>query len=384
MKTFSKCLALVLAVAGAATLAGCNNGTPSRRTATTANWNVRTSTAVEENSFDYWKKNMEVATYKVSFSAGSNTSYEVAYDTDTATYETAFYMSEYDWASENIPERYRTEESVKENVYVYETTLKISGDYKIKSGGDKFHFEDELSTVSIFRPAKNNLQPVYSYQKVKNTSPATLTAGSISSAYVQVDEVYDTYYNRGCSEALVKKSKPESKGSETYVEYDTDVIGLSSDYSNFDNSQLRAAVRAFTLSGGSSRTFYVVAPQNGYIQSVSASISDPVELNPLGTEDHQIISNALKTATENGYLFFDGTIPDKKENEKDRNFRFNAVSLSINESLQGPSSYMWYSTVENNDINGTRCVLLKVGTPLAFGMGTLTYNLKELKLEPIV
>ncbi len=376
MKTFSKCLALLLAVAGAATITGCAKNTTNYKTATTANWNVRTSTSVEDNSFEFWQKNKEVATYSVTFKEGTNDSYGVSYNCSDATYSTAFYMlAEYDWATDTI-EGYRTEESEKEPVYVYETSLKISGSYQVKPNGAVRAFDDELITKAYFRPAGKNLQPVYSYQKVKNTAPAALTGG-IDSVYVRTDEEYKTYYNKRCSEATVEKYARQENGSD-YVLKETKKIGLSSSYSNFDNSQLRAAARAFTLSGGSSRTFYVLTPQNGGSQSVTASVSGPVEL---GDNDAQIIA-ALNGAPEN-YIFFDGTVADKKENEKDRNIRYNAVSFSINQSLKGATPTVWYSTVENNDLNSTRCVMLKMTTPLAFGMGTLTYTLSSLGLETI-
>lgn len=367
MKTFSKCLAVALAVAGAATLAGCSKSTPNYKTATTANWNVRTSAAVEENSFEFWQNQMEVATYSVSFKEGENSSYTVSYN-DGGVYTTQFYMTTFDWATDTI-DGYKTEESETEYVYVYETSLTISGTYTMKSGGATKDFSDELVTKSYFRTAGKNLKPVYSYQKVKNTTPAELTVGSIGSSYVEIDEVYETFYNKKCSQATVIRTK--ANGEPT-----TKKIGLSSDYSNFDNSQLRAAVRAFTLSGGSSRTFRVVTPQNSNLQSVTAKITKPAELDP---DKDKTIIDALDNAPDY-YIFFNGEVADKKEDEKDRTYRYSSVSLSINASLKGASSTMWYSTVENNDLNGTRCVLLKISTPLSFGLGTLTYTLNSLEI----
>lgn len=376
MKTFSKCLAIVLAAAGAVTFAGCAKGSSSHKTATTANWNVRTSTSVESNQFDFWQKNKETATYAVTFKDGSNSNYKVSYNTAMATYSTAFYMlAEYDWATDTI-ENYRTEESEKEPVYVYETSLTISGVYQLKPEGAVKEFEDEIKTVSYFRPAGKNLQPVYSYQKIKNAAPASLNPNNINSACVQFDEEYKTYYNKRCSQATVQRYTHEG---DSYVLKTTKKIGLSSDYSNFDNSQLRAAVRAFTLSGGASRTFRVLTPQNGSLQSASASVSKPAELN--ATDDAQIIT-ALNNAP-NDYIFFDGTVADKKDDENDRNYRYNAVTLSINQSLKGTSPTAWYSTVENYDINSARCVLLKRIEPLPFGLGTLTYTLNSLNVEKI-
>ena len=376
MKTFSKCLAIVLAAAGAATLAGCNNGSPNYKTATTANWNVRTSVSVEKDSFDFWQNNKETAEYEIKFTEGSNTSYQVKYNTATATYSTSFYMlAEYDWKSATIVEEYRSteEESDTEPVYVYETSLTISGSYEMRAGGAKKNFTDELVTKSYFRPAGKNLQPVYSYQKVKNTSPATLTASNINSAFIDVDEEYETFYNKQCSQATVVKTVAGKHEKEIKK------IGLNTSYSNFDNSQLRAAIRAFTLSGGASRTFYVVTPQNGNLQSVTASVANAAELD---SEKDQTIIDALDNAPDN-YIFFDGTVADKKEDEKDRNYRYSAVSLSINASLKGTSPALWYTTVENNDLNSTRCVLLKMNTPLSFGLGTLSYTLKSLTVDKI-
>lgn len=375
-------MAIALAVAGVATLAGCNNGSTNYKVATTANWNVRTSAEVEENSYGFWQKNKEVATYSIDFTEGSNNSYKVSYNCSSATYTTEFYMlAAYDWASENIIEEYRAEESDTEPVYVYKSSLNLSGYYQIKPNGATKEFEDELTTVSYFRPAGKNLQPVYSYQKIKNTSPASLSTGSIGETYVELDETYETFYNKRCSQATVVKTVTKSGKTEKKK------IGLSGEYSNFDNSQLRAAIRSFTLSGGATRTFRVLTPQNGSLQSVSASVTSPVELDPASTDDklkviNQKIITALNGAPDS-YIFFDGEIADKKEGEEDRNYRYNAVTLSINASLQGASPVLWYTTVENTNLNSTRCVLLRVNTPLSFGLGTLSYTLNSLSVEPV-
>lgn len=386
MKALTKCFATVLVAASLITVAGCSKGSSNPKTATTANWNVRTSTAVEKNKFEFWQNNKEVAEYSISFTEGSNGSYKLVYDNlANATYKTEFYMIEsYDWNTQTI-EEYRTEETDTEPLYVYKTELNISGKYVLKSDATKaYAFYDVLETVCYFRPAAQNLQPVYSYQKVINTSPAAISTGSIDGAYVATYAVYETHYNKACTQATIETTTYESAadvGVEGKGEKTTKKLGLSgkSGHSNFDNSQLRAAVRAFTLSGGATRTFNVVTPQNGGVQSVSASVSSPVELNDI---ENSTIINALNGAPED-YIFFDGTVENKKENEKDRNYRFNAVRLSINASLQGTMPVMWYTTVENNDLNTTRCVLLRMSTPLSFSMGTLDYSLKALNVVPV-
>ncbi len=383
MKAFGKCLATVMVASSLIAVAGCSGGSSSPKVATTANWNVRTSTSVEKNSFDFWQKNKEVAEYALTFTDGSNSSYKVNYNLESAVYKTEFYMlPAYDWAADTT-EEYRTENSEKEALYVYKTQLNISGVYQLKPDGDKKEFTDAIETECYFRPAGQNLQPVYSYQSVKNTAPSSLSAGNINGVYVRINAEYETFYNKACTQATVYETVYENEDRTDDGKTKVTKLGLSgnSGYSNFDNSQLRAAIRAFTMSGGANRTFNVVTPQNGAVQSVSAGIANPMELNTEDAEQLKIIE-ALNDAPDS-YIFFDGTVEDKKEDEKDRVYRYNAIRLSINASLQGTAPTMWYSTVENNDINGTRCVLLKMSTPLSFGLGTLNYSLKSLNVVPV-
>ncbi|MDE7379472.1 MAG: hypothetical protein K2N14_00330 [Clostridia bacterium] len=378
MKAFKKCLAAAVALASVFTLSGCAKNTASARVATTANWNTRVSTVVEKDSLDFWQSNMEVAQYSASFKANENSKYSLSYDTAAAEYTTWFYAeAAYDWTSTDIPEEYRSEEAYSEPVYVLKTEMKIHGVFKMNASDDEKQFDDELVSECKFRLAGDNLQPVYSYQKVVNTSPNHLSPNSISQAYVQVDSVYEIFYNRGCSQAIVKTTDNLAKDNKT----SENKISLSTKagYSVFDNSQLIAAFRSFTKTGGSSRTFNTLVPQNLNTQISTATVSLPIELNP-DDEEQKGILDALTNAPE-GYVFFDGT-PSSEEAQK-KNIRFNAVSLGMNAYLTGQSPTYWYSTVENADVNTTRCVLLKTVRPLSFGLGTLSYTLKSLNVEKI-
>ncbi|MDE7163653.1 MAG: hypothetical protein K2O44_06250 [Clostridia bacterium] len=379
MKAFSKCFAVVLTAASLITLGGCAKSTPDNRVATTANWNARTSTMVEKNYLDYWQSHKEVAEYGITFKDTSATGYTVSYDTDAAVYTTEFYIEgAYDWKSAAIPEEYRVPLADSEPVYVYTTSLAISGSYKITATGEEKKFDDVLQTVSKFRLAGDNLKPVYSRQIIKNTAPNSLGTQILDVAYVQTDSVFETFYNRECTEALVKQTDnlADVKEKETKKIKLNDKSGLSI----FDNSQLRAAVRAFTMTGGASRKFNVVAPQNGAMQACTATITAPVELDR-NDEAQKAIITALDNCSPDDYIFFDGTPSSGEESE--RTYRYNAVALSIEADLKGSDPTCWYSTVENNDVNGTRSVLLRMTTPVAFGLGSLTYSLKALNVESI-
>lgn len=379
MKAFSKCFAVVLTAASLITLGGCAKSTPDNRVATTANWNARTSVIVEKNYLDYWQSHKEVAEYGITFKDTGANGYSISYDTDNAVYTTEFYMEKsYDWQSAAIPEEYRTKEEKSEPVYVYTTSLAISGVYKITASGDEKKFDDVLQSVCKFRLAGGNLQPVYSKQIIKNTAPNSLGTQYIDVAYVQTDSVFETYYNEDCTEALVR----QTDNLAAVKERETKKIKLKdkSGLSVFDNSQLRAAVRAFTMTGGASRKFKVVAPQNGAAQACTATITAPVELNR-NDEEQKAIINALDNCAPDDYIFFDGTPSSSDETAK--TYRYNAVALSIDADMKGSNPTCWYSTVENNDVNGTRSVLLRMTTPVSFGLGTLTYSLKALNVKEI-
>lgn len=377
MKAITKIIAVAIAALGVATVAGCSGAAPSAKTATNANWNARTSASVEKNFTERWLNNREVAEYSISFTEGYNGTYTLNYG-DDGVFKTEFGMTYYDWsAQKDLPDGYAPAGTTKELVYFYITEMSISGEFKV--GENVKAFKDSVSTVCYYRLAGDNLQPVYSQQVIKNTAPNTLNAPILEAAYIEIDGVYTTYYKADCTKAtVVHKNNRLTSDDTTTIE-----TGLTSSegYSVFDNSQLRAAVRAFNISSSATHTFNVLVPQNGAMQSVHATCTAPVALNKEDEGQMQIIK-ALDECSANhpDYLFF-----DKSAGEEEKAYRFNAVSMGINTStnnMTGASPTFWYSTVENSEINSTKCVLLRMSTPISFGLGTLNYTLKSLSLQP--
>lgn len=371
-----------MAAGGAIAVAGCSGGSTNTSTATMANWNVATSATVEKNYVDYWRTHKEKAVYKISFKEGGNASYSVSYNTGAATYTTSFYMDkeDYDWTADSLPEGVKiTEENATapaDCVYVYETELSLNGYYKLGADGSAtVEFEDSIKTICKYRLAGESLKPVYSMHTIKSTAPATLNAATVNGMCVKTDAVYETYYNRDCNKAVIKIT--DNLHGENSGEKSVSLDGLT-----FDNFQLEAALRAFTLSG--TKTFSVCSPQDGVARSCTAVCTDSAELN---SETDGTIISALKNVKDNDgysvsdYIFFDGTSTDADVGDKQ--IRYNAVSLAVNADMRGSSPVYWYAALENADANATRCVLLKKSVPLSFGLGTLTYSLAELYLDNI-
>ena len=371
---------MVFATASLITVASCARAASDYRITTTANWNTRTSSTVEKNFKDFWKSNAEVAKYSVSFNSGKNTYYTVNYDVENAEYTTRFYMeSDYDWSSAALPEAYRTEEKGKEDVYVYETVYTISGSYKITSTGEELKFDDSTVTVCKFRMAGDNLQPVYSRQEIKNTAPNSLGSTNLSAISVKTDAVFETFYNYDCSEATVATTDNTQTGDAIGTALSTVKLSSKRRYSLFDNSQLRLALRALTISGTAGYKFNVLTPQNGTVTACTATCYAATELNK-DDEAHQKIIAALDNCQPDDYIFFDGT---PAGGGAARTYRYNAVTLNISADMQGPTPTCWYTAIENSEINATRSVLIRLTTPLSFNLGTLVYSLKSLNVESI-
>ena len=391
MKKITKVLATVLAVAGVATVAGCKK-TPDNRTAISANWNVKCDSAFEDAYFTDWTNKIEEAAYKITFNEGTNNTYKMVLDSKTegegdnqktvvdeekSYYKTTFTMEEYDWADSAVPEGFAPAEKGREKVYVFTTTLKLSGKYVITATEEEFPFVNETTTVSKFRTAANYLAPVYSKHVVNSLSPITLTApnqksdNNVDRIAEKLNSTSETYYSHDLSQVRVEttdftqeNARPEAK---------TITLHNGDNYSVFDNSMLRFAPRG--MSTGSSHSFYVFSPQNGNMQLCTSSAGTTAELNPASAETADPIQtdiiNALNGAPDD-YIFFDGT------GETPSNPRYTAITLKINAKMEGQTMTQWYATVEDRSLNTTRSVLFAYSDPMPFGLGQVNYHLKSL------
>ena len=390
MKTLTKIIAVAIAAIGVAGVAGCSNSSPSAKTITNANWNVRTSTSVEKSFSERWLTNKEVAEYSIRLTPGSNITYKVSYY-DGGHYKTEFFMTYFDWSSvEGMPEGYAPAENTKELVYAYTTELAISGKYTFNATNEDKHFDDSVKSVCYYRLAGDNLQPVYSYQEIKNTAPNEINASTAESMIIKTDDVYTTYYNYNCTKATVVHENNLKQDNSTTVKE----VGLTSKagYSLFDNSQLRAAVRAFNISSSASHVFNVLVPQNGAVQTCYASSGGaPLELTSTLLDESETASETNEVEKEKQQIIdaLDGCgdyiVIDKGTGENALNYRYSSVTmgLSTDTTMVGSAPTLWYSSVENSEINYCRSVLLRISTPLSCGLGTLNYTLKSLSLQTV-
>ncbi|MDE5942652.1 MAG: hypothetical protein K2H30_00395 [Clostridia bacterium] len=367
MKRFPKFTAVVAAAVAAVTLAGCAGSCSScgskisNSALTNSNWYTQTGYKGIQPYFIEDNENFiggEVLKYGVTFESANNGFYSVEYK--DGEYSTEFYAFDYDWNTQAL-ENYRVEKT--ETLYCYKTTFKIS--VKFSKGSEETEwFEDSVETVSYFRSAYYNLQPVYSSQTLSTTSPAMHNPASLAAAYKHYDLSFVNYYNSACTEVTSYKTENEETTSKTYTRLNKTSNTL------FDNSSLYIAVRSMKLSDSLSQSIDLFNAQSGGISTINLKGG----ATAIEKEELKTISEAL--AEKNLYT------PDEDEegNEvEDKGVPSVAVSIAYNGGeMSGTTQTVWYAALTDNDANTARCTMLKLAMPLPFGLGTLNFSLKEV------
>lgn len=354
MNKFIKILALTVATGSVVTLAACGVSS-SNKSATSANWNTRV-TANDLNSSSEWLTGKECATYAVSYKKGANTAFSLDYDCDSAQYSTVFYAKQFDWATDTRSEFIA---EGKEYVYVYETSLDISGTY---TKGEEVHaFTDSVTTVSYFRSASKNLQPIYSKQVIKNTAPAAPGGG-----YITLDSVYETHYSKDCKKAITVETPASGEATEK-------TVSTSSSYSLYDSSYSGIFLRAMAMTG--THSFRVFTPQSATMVMARSSGEKAAVLN---RESEAMIAAALDAAVAADYLY----VADKDENDVNV-YSYNAITYGSGDAMAGPSFTYWFATVKSDSFNAARGVMLKYVMPMSFNAGSLTFTLRSLEKQAL-
>lgn len=368
MGHFRKITAIIAAAAASLTLAGCTGGCSgcggakiSNSALTNSNWYTQTGyKGIQPYFIDGNGNAHETLVYTVANESKSNGFYKAEYY--DGEYRTDFYACEYDWNDAKIPESCRTEN--KDLVYRYETEFTVSGRFIM--GERTKEFTDRVKTVSVFRAAQFNLQPVYSKQEIKSTTPAVLRPANLESAYEEFDAVYENYYNRGCTEVLSFKTQDGQTESKTYRKLNKTSNTL------FDNSSLYTAIRSMKLSDSFAQTIDLFIAQSGGISTVKLNGAD----DKIEKEELAKISAALAEKR----LYTPVTKDDDGNAIEDKGVATTAVTVAYNGgNMSGNKQTVWYAALTDADNNLSRCTMLKISLQLPFGLGSLDFSLKEVE-----
>lgn len=358
MKKFFKISAAVLAAGLAVTSAGCRASSVNL-TVTNSNWFTGTSYKGIQPSFiaeDGFEGYIEDIDYKVEFdpSKAANTSYSVDYK--DGSFNTVFYAVRYNWRNS---QKYPSTSEDKEVLYYYSTEMHVSVQYTLKDGQQSGWFEDSVISESYFRAAGKSLQPVYSRQEIKSTSPNKNNPKKLQDAYKQIDVVYENFYDRECTEvtSVIKEAGKEQKQK---------VYSLSSKKVKntlFDNNSLYIAVRSMKLSDTYSQTVSLFNAAAGGVSSYAINGFD----TPLSDKERSDITSEL---SQKGLYTPAG-----------QDDGINTVAMNINYvggNLVGTTQTVWYAAIDNPDNNTSRATMLKISIPLSYNLGTLNFTLENV------
>ena len=377
-----KIIIATVAVGMAVTLSACDGcggcagcgGSTSSATLTRSNWFTGTSYNGIQPSFVEGHENFskEKITYDVTYDDTSASNAYFAVNYEKGVFTTEFYATKYDWTSASIPEGYADEKVKSETVYYYRTELTISVQYTLLKGSKDSSkvFDDTVVTESYFRAAGKNLQPVYSRQQIKSTSPAGYQPSKLEDAYKEIDVEYENFYDYNCTKVL-STTTDYTKDDPTLDSF-ADGVVASKEFKSlnklsntlFDNSSLYIAVRAMKFSSGLSQPVNLFSPAAGGIDEYAIVSSDA----SLTLQEKADYTNALK---EKGLY-----IPAPKDDE---GVKASAVTIAYaGGDLHGTRQTVWYATVVDNDYNVSRATMLKLSVPISFSLGTLNYSLKSV------
>ncbi len=370
MKKFPKMTTLIAAALATVTLAGCTGGCSScggakvtNNALTNSNWYTQTGYKGIQPYFiegnEHFAK--ETVIYDVTSETKNNGFYKAEYD--NGAFKTEFYAREYDWNSESVPEKYREEK--KDIVYSYETEYTISVKY-IKGESETQWFEDSIKTVSLFRAAYYGLQPVYSKQEMKITSPAMHNPATLEAAYKRYEVTYENHYNYACSEVTSVKTENGATETKLYGKLDKTSNTL------FDNSSLYAAIRSMKLADNLAQTVNLFNAQSGGISTI--------KLAGNGTAIQKEELAKISAALADKQLYTPVTKDEEGNDIEDKGIQTVAISISYDGGeMSGAPQTVWYAALKDADNNTARCTMLKLSIPLPFGLGTLNYSLKEVE-----
>lgn len=339
----------------------------------------------------------EVITYDVTFDGTNapNPTYTVNYE--KGTYKTTFksqILGEEEIKKITLDEHRGHYNSVKMQLYYYRTELNIpSVTYTLKSDNTKTVTlrGDSIITENYFLSVADYLSPVYSKQTVKSATPRNYQIGNIDSAYVLINREYESFYlNKNNSPAEVV-TKTTVKNEEGFADYGyADFEGTESGnaktsvsaplnientpYTLFDISSLNIVTRACKLTSGADLSqainLYVPWSKSGVNDFGVAGSAAPLVLDK-NAEQNTAKLNELTSRLQTAKLY------EEKTDAEGKPLGLQTVAVNVG-TKAGVTQTYWYTAVSGTHNNVGHATMLKLSTPLTFGLGTLNYTLSEI------
>ena len=230
-----------------------------------------------------------------------------------------------------------------ENIYVYKTELSI--DVTFTFGEESKTLSDSVTTEVTFL-ANGELRPISSEKSVVSHTPIGSTPSSLEGCYRGFDyQISTSYTEDGGILSLTMDNATSTQ------EFEIDENG----YSYLDNEQLLLALRAIPASVGSTR----LSAYSPFVSRV------------------QDIAVVFAATESKDFSFYKNGSTEKVTT----NIAYRPVQFQIDEKDPGGMQVAWIAAVTNAYDNQHRNVMLRLETPIAYGLGSLVYNLSSVSYQ---
>lgn len=318
-----KLIPLLALTLGLSTLGGCTNSDQKVRFGNY--WNVNALDTTKE------AKDTEMLEYDVTFKGASASLVDYKVDYSNGKYTTHLQYLE------------------EESVYVYTTALNITAHYTLN--GETKTVEDSITSEIKFRSGEYSLQPISSKKEINASSPISSTPDKAEDCFVKFHYTVETTYNDDCSEGTSVVKNIPTEGEPYVRENDFEIEQKK--FSYLDNEQLLFALRGIPNNLSSAKVL-VYSPFADAVQKVSMTYASD--------------ESAEFTLTKNG-------------TEAKSLITYRPVSVVLDEENPGATQTAWIAKYEDATANKHRNVMLRLETPLSYGLGTLTYTLKSISYQ---
>ena len=376
-------LAIAIAASCAVGLAGCSKGGTNVANLK-SNWFSYTAGGVIQPTFvegDDDFKSAEEIVYDVTFTPqANNLGYKINYE--KGKYTTTFKAVKLDAATiEDITDAdyNRTEYTEKLEAagekgitaYYYHTvyTTKVTYTYNNKEES----FDDSTETTCYFLSVGEKLRPLYSYRAIVNASPSN------KEAYKQLDLEYKCYYKFNGS-AVKSYTTDHLKDNKETVK--TVSLGGAAN-TLFDIASFNIAVRAANLNAGTglSQTISAYSVPDGIGNFTLQGNGSKLVLDNDEEKNNTALADLKDKLDEKGLFVKESTTTNDEGEEEvvENQLSTIAVNVVYNGDLTGVSQTYWFLAVDNPYNNTGRATMLKVSSPLPFGLGTLNFTLLSIE-----
>lgn len=272
--------------------------------------------------------------------------YAVTYDKSEGLYSEFYEMNYSDGVYETS---LKTIEAEGEAIYEYTATLTLNVSFTlVKTGEVSETFTDQMSSVVRFKSVSGGLSPIYSKKTTVCHSPNGVKAAVLTDCYTYYHYDVETVYKNGKGTATItdyEKNFLKGNKDEATAYHTHNFKASGGDYTYLDNEQLLFALRGMPAA------------------SNKVTIHNPL------IKANQTISVSTEKAKGGEFTFtLDGSDAKKAIN-------YVPFSVSISSDNPGATQTVWIAKTEDPLKNTYRNVILRLETPIAYGAGSLVYEL---------